>query len=251
VSACLAGQRVRYDGGHKREAFVVGTLARLVELVPVCPEVEVGMGTPRPPVHLIRIGSGVRMIDPASGADHTRAMTRFAARRLAALARERLDGYVLKADSPSCGPEDVPIHSAGSGPPRRDGRGLFAAALLARWPGLPVEDERGLGEPARRVHFLTRVFAHHRIRRFFAGRWSIGALVAFHACERVLIAGHDAAACRALDRLVARAKTVARAELAKRYRNLYARAWASRATGRDAEGDFVLPDETRRRASRS
>jgi uncharacterized protein YbbK (DUF523 family) len=227
VSACLVGQRVRYDGGHKREAFVAGTLARLVELVPVCPEVEVGMGTPRPPVQLIRIGSGVRMIDPASGADHTGAMRRFTARRIAALARERLDGYVLKSGSPSCGPAHVPIHPARGGRPRRRGRGLFAAALLATWPGLPVEDERGLREPARRVHFLTRVFAHHRVRRFFAGRWSIGALVAVHARERLLLTGHDAVACRALDRLIAGARAIDRAQLAERYRDLHARALAT------------------------
>src|SRR5512143_3651632 len=105
VSSCLLGTRVRYDGGHKRDDFVAGLLARFVTFVPVCPEVEVGMGTPRPSIRLVRIGGEVRLVEPRAGADHTRAMRAWAGRRLAELEREELSGFILKKDSPSCGME--------------------------------------------------------------------------------------------------------------------------------------------------
>jgi uncharacterized protein YbbK (DUF523 family) len=107
VSSCLLGSEVRYDGGHKRNRFVTDLLAQFVEWVPVCPEVEVGMGTPRPALRLVREGDEVRMVEIASGRDHTREMQRFAARRVRALRGLELCGYVLKKDSPSCGSSSI------------------------------------------------------------------------------------------------------------------------------------------------
>src|SRR5512133_3246689 len=107
VSSCLLGQKVRFDGGHKRDAFLVDTFGRHVEWVPVCPEVEVGMGTPREPIRLVRHGAAVRLLGVKSAIDHTQAMRQWAARRADELASEDLDGYILKKDSPSCGMERV------------------------------------------------------------------------------------------------------------------------------------------------
>jgi uncharacterized protein YbbK (DUF523 family) len=132
ISGCLIGQRVRYDGGHKRADSVLKALGKHVTWVSVCPELEVGMGVPREPVKLVR----GRMVGVESGRDWTRRMEQFARRRIRAL---DLDGYVLKARSPSCDPRF----------------GLFARAL----PDLPVMHE-GM-DPAR---FLTRVRAY-RARR--------------------------------------------------------------------------------------
>ena len=109
VSSCLLGDEVRYDGGHKRNRFVTDLLAQFVEWVPVCPEVEVGMSTPRPALRLVREGDEVRMLEIASGRDHTREMKRFAARRVRALRGLELCGYVLKKDSPSCGMTRVKV----------------------------------------------------------------------------------------------------------------------------------------------
>jgi len=145
VSACLLGDPVRYDGGHKRSRAVVDTVGPEVEWVPVCPEVELGMGVPREPVALI----AGRMIGSISGRDHTDAMNRFAEARIAALGP--LDGYVLKSRSPSCGLLDVP------GAP--DGSGLFASALRRLRPDLPVIDEIGLEDDDRRRAFLAAVRA--------------------------------------------------------------------------------------------
>lgn len=162
VSACLLGERVRYDGGHKRDRRVIDLLGPLVEFVPVCPEMEIGLGTPRPPIRLVDGGrGGVRLEEPSSGRDLTGRMTRFAGRRTADLATAGLDGFVLKADSPSCGPGRVKVWPRRGGRPARRGRGLFAEALARRLPGLPVADEESLRTPRARREFLARVLEHH------------------------------------------------------------------------------------------
>jgi uncharacterized protein YbbK (DUF523 family) len=225
VSSCLLGNEVRYDGGHKRDAFVVGHLARLVTLVPVCPEVEIGLGTPREPVRLVRIGESVHLVATRSGKDHTEAMARWAARRVAELQRLDLSGCVLKKDSPSCGMERVRVYSAKRAP-ARNGRGLFAAALTQRMPLLPVEEESRLGDPLWRMNFIERVFAYRRLKELFSPRWRPGDLVQFHTVEKSLLLAHDPAAYRQLGRLVAEAKTLGRDELARRYGERYMRALA-------------------------
>lgn len=161
VSACLLGQEVRFDGGHKRDAFLVETLGRFVEFVPVCPEFELGLGVPRESLRLELHAEGIRLIAPASQTDHTAAMGAYARERVAALARERLSGYVLKKNSPSCGMERVRIYDA-TGMPLQDGRGLFAQALIESFPHLPVEEEGRLSDARIREDFIQRVFAYHR-----------------------------------------------------------------------------------------
>jgi uncharacterized protein YbbK (DUF523 family) len=146
VSACLLGEEVRWDGGHKRDDWITGTLGRLVQFVPVCPEVEIGLGVPRPPIGID--GEG-RLRVTSTGEDLTDRMAGFAEARLAAL--DGIAGYVLKARSPSCGKEGVPHGD------RRTGPGAFAAALLRRFPGIPVEDEVRLADPAVRAEFLRRI----------------------------------------------------------------------------------------------
>ena len=169
VSACLLGERVRYDGGEKRDAWLTDVLGRRVEWVPVCPEVEAGLGTPREPMNLGRDAGGrVVLLTDRVRDDLTATISEYSALRVERLAASQLDGYVLKAGSPSCG-LDVPIRPALSGPAcastaEPGGRGLFAAALTRRLPDLPVADERQLADPDLRESFVARVFAHHRAR---------------------------------------------------------------------------------------
>jgi uncharacterized protein YbgA (DUF1722 family)/uncharacterized protein YbbK (DUF523 family) len=235
ISSCLLGQNVRYDGGHKKDAFATGLLARFVTFVPVCPEVEVGMGTPRETIRLERRGDGVRLVAPKSGIDHTDAMRRWAERRVSQLEKLDLSGYVLKKDSPSCGMERVRVHGARGGPPARDGRGAFAAVLLDRLPLLPVEEEGRLHDLPLRENFVERVFAYRRLRDLFAGRWSQGDLVRFHTAEKLLVLAHEPAAYARLGRLVAGAKGRPRGEVAREYAEVYMGALAKLATrGRHA-----------------
>ena len=161
ISSCLLGDEVRFDGGHKRDMPLIEAFEPYVEWVRVCPEVESGMGVPREPVRLVRDGGDVRMIAVHTRIDHTESMRAFASRRLKALAAMDLRGYVLKADSPSCGPGGVKVYDA-DGTYERTGAGLFAAALKDAFPGLPIDDEARLAEPGRRDEFLNRVFAYDR-----------------------------------------------------------------------------------------
>jgi uncharacterized protein YbbK (DUF523 family) len=164
VSACLLGEEVRYNGGHKRDPFLTDILGRYVEWVPVCPEVEIGLGTPRPAMRLVRIGGDTRMVTPETGVDHTDAMRAWSDRRVEALATERLAGFILKKDSPSCGMERVKLYPAEGGAPTKDARGLFAEALLRRYPGLPVEEEDRLHDPLVCESFLKRCAEYLRTR---------------------------------------------------------------------------------------
>lgn len=157
ISACLLGQNVRYDGGHKLDPFAAGPLGKRVTLIPVCPEVENGMGVPREPVRLERSGRTVRMVGTVSRKDHTASMKRFARRRIDELETLDLSGYIFKKNSPSCGPGGVPIQGS-----TRPGRGLFAAALMDRMPRLPVVDESELADRAGQERFVKRVFAYFR-----------------------------------------------------------------------------------------
>lgn len=202
VSACLLGQEVRYDGQHKRDAFVVDVLGELVEWVPVCPEVEVGMGVPREPVRLVGGPEAPRLVAERSGDDHTDAMRRWARGRVEELAALDLGGFVLKKDSPSCGLERVRVHPARGGPPRRAGSGLFARALVERMPLLPVEEEGRLLDPALRESFVERIFAYARWRSARARGMRRGDLVAFHAAHKLSLMAHSPAAYRALGALV-------------------------------------------------
>jgi uncharacterized protein YbbK (DUF523 family) len=161
ISACLLGEEVRYDGGHKRDAVILETLGHLVEWVPVCPEVEAGFGTPREPMNLVRTEGGMRVITVNTVRDVTEPLDAFARRRVSELAFEDLSGYVLKKDSPSCGLDDVKVYDA-HGVPERSGLGRFAAALMERFPGLPVDDESRLSDPRLRQLFLERVLAYSR-----------------------------------------------------------------------------------------
>lgn len=231
ISACLLGQNVRWDGGHKRDRFLTDELGPFVEWVPVCPEVELGLGTPRPTLRLERRGHDVRMIEPASAGDRTEAMRAYARRRVKALEAEDLCGYVLKKDSPSCGMERVKVYG-GAGPAVRDGRGLFAEALVERFPDLPVEEEGRLGDARLRESFVVRVFAYQRLRRLFAGRWTQGQLVAFHTAHKMLLLAHVPSAYARLGRLVASGREVPREELARRYRSEFMAALARPSTRR-------------------
>jgi len=202
VSSCLLGRPVRYDGGHKRDDFLTGVLGPFVEWVPVCPEVEIGLGTPRPTLRLEGDPSSPRLVMPSTGADYTDAMRRYAERKVAALARADLCGYVLKRNSPSCGLQPL---------------GLFAAVLKARLPALPVEEEGRLADPVLCENFIERLFAARRLKDFFAGRWSTSGLVAFHTAHKFQLRAHSLAGYQRLGRLVASAGSLERAALRAEY----------------------------------
>jgi uncharacterized protein YbgA (DUF1722 family)/uncharacterized protein YbbK (DUF523 family) len=229
ISACLLGQQVRFDGGHKRDSFLTDTFGRFVDWVPVCPEVECGLGTPREAMRLVRHGDDLQLLTVKTRIDLTAAMQRLSRSRASALARENLSGYVLKKDSPSCGLERVKVYDP-NGTPARTGRGLFAAALVDALPYLPVEEEGRLSDPRLRDNFVERVFAYWRLRELFTGRWTVGDLVGFHTAHKLLLLAHEPEAYRRIGRLVANARRLPKPELQQRYTEGLMRALTTIAT---------------------
>ena len=230
VSSCLLGQEVRFNGGHKRYRFLTDDLDRYVDWVPYCPEMEIGLGTPR---EAIRLTAGGRLVNRGGTADHTAAM---AALPLPA----DLDGYVFKAKSPSCGIRAIPRYRdgaqpAGAQPAGHAGRGLYASRVLSAFPLLAAEDEGRLNDPGLREAFVERIFAAARLRSFLAGPWSAGDLVAFHARHKLQMLAHDPARYRSAGRVVAAAGTAPREQTVSVYRDLFLAAMAVTATrGRHA-----------------
>lgn len=200
VSKCLGFDHCRYDGSVIPDP-VVDSLREWVDFVPVCPEVELGLGAPRPPVRLVRVGEEVRLVQPASGRDLTEEMRAFATSFLDSL--PPVDGFILKNRSPSCGIKDAKVYAAsGKAPTVGAAPGLFGGAVRARFPDLPVEDEGRLTNRALREHFFTAIFALARLRETVdSGRMS--ALVDFHARHKFLLLAYNQARMRELGRVVA------------------------------------------------
>ncbi len=229
ISACLLGQPVRFDGGHKRDAFLTETFGRFVEWVPVCPEVECGFGTPREAMRLVRVGDGVRLLTAKTGTDLTGPMERVSRSRAAALRGEDLAGFVLKKNSPTCGLARVKVYDR-HGSPARAGRGIFAAALVEACPHLPVEEGGRLVDPHRCENFVERVFAYWRLRGLFRARWTVGDLVRFHTAHKLLLLAHSIDAYRQLGRLVAAARRMPRRDVEQRYTERFMEALVQLAT---------------------
>lgn len=217
ISSCLLGQKVRFDGGHKQDRYILGTLGELFEWVPVCPEVEIGLGIPRETIRLVDRGGEVRLEAPRSGSDHTERMTAYAGKRVASLGKEELRGYLFKSKSPSCGVFGVKVYPGGGGVARK-GRGLFSDAFVGANPLIPVEEEGRLSDPGLRENWIERVFAYDSLRALLdTPRWKVGDLVAFHTRFKMELLAHSPTGYREIGRLVAEAKGVPREDLARNY----------------------------------
>jgi uncharacterized protein YbgA (DUF1722 family)/uncharacterized protein YbbK (DUF523 family) len=255
ISSCLLGEKVRFDAGHKWDRWVTGTLAEFMTLVPVCPEVEVGMGIPRETVRLVGDEDAPFMIAPKSGADWTDRMNTYAARRTRELAAEDLCGYIFKKDSPSCGAFRVKVYNEHK-MPSKSGQGLFAATFMKENPLVPVEEEGRLHDAGLRENFVERVFAYRRLKDVFAGRWKRGDVVAFHSREKYLLMAHSPKHYKLLGPLVAAIADHTPAAFRDRYMELFMEALAVKATTRRHVNTLqhmaghlkkLLGDEERRR----
>jgi uncharacterized protein YbgA (DUF1722 family)/uncharacterized protein YbbK (DUF523 family) len=225
VSSCLLGEEVRFNGGHKRFRFLTDELGPYVDWVPYCPEIEIGLGTPREPIRLTADG---RLVNRSGTADHTALM--------AALPLPvAVDGYVFKAKSPSCGIWGIPRYRDDGEASGVIGSGLYAGRVMAAFPLLAVEDEGRLSDAGLREAFAERVFAAARLRVLLSGPWEPRDLVAFHARHKLQLLAHDPVRYRSAGRVVAAGSGVSRASTGAAYRDLFLAAMAGRATrGRNA-----------------
>jgi uncharacterized protein YbgA (DUF1722 family)/uncharacterized protein YbbK (DUF523 family) len=202
ISSCLLGEKVRFDGGHKLNTYVVRSLGEYFDYVPFCPEVAIGMGTPREPIRLVGEAGELRCVG-------TRTASVDVTAELAECADEQRDwqvdlrGYILKKDSPSCGMERVKVYNVNGGQPTRDGVGIYARGLLRNFPNLPVEEEGRLGDPVLRENFIHRVLIYHRWRALLSEGVSWVRLGSFHATHKLVLFSHDQNMARALGRELA------------------------------------------------
>lgn len=219
VSTCLLGESVRYDGGHKQDHFITDTLGIYVAYVPVCPEVECGLGVPREAMRLKGDPAAPRLVTIKTGVDLTERMVTWAEKRLRELAGEDLCGFIFKSRSPSSGMERVKVYND-KGMPMKNGRGIFAGLFMDRFPLIPTEEEGRLKDPLLRENFIERIFTLKRWREVLSKGKTMGRLVDFHTCHKLLILSHSEKRYREMGRLVAEGKRYSPKVLYDRYEEL-------------------------------
>ena len=220
ISTCLLGENVRYDGGHKRDRFIIETLGQFVEFVPVCPEVECGLPVPRESMHLAGDPQSPRLVTTRSKIDHTERMVHWARKRVVELEKENLCGFVFKSNSPSSGMERVKIYNE-HGIAQKTGVGMFARAFMEHFPLIPVEEDGRLHDVRLRENFIELIFALKRWRELLDHHQSRGKLVAFHTQHKLLILSHSQKHSTILGKLVAEAKNIPAEQLYSQYQMIF------------------------------
>jgi uncharacterized protein YbgA (DUF1722 family)/uncharacterized protein YbbK (DUF523 family) len=216
ISACLLGEKVRYDGGHRLDRYLKDVLGEFVNWIAVCPEVECGLTVPREVMRLVGDPESPRLVTLRSGEDQTERMLNWAGKRLNNLEKQNLCGFVFKSRSPSSGMRSVKVYN-GLGFPRKKGVGLFAAAFMKRFPLIPVEEEGRLNDPALRENFIERVFVYKRWKDLEKRRFTAAGLVDFHTVHKLLVMAHHPRNLRELGRIVARAGDSTLQDAARKY----------------------------------
>ncbi len=201
ISACLLGENVRYDGGHRLDHYLADTLGQYVQWVPVCPEVEYGLPVPREAMHLTGDPDNPRLVTRKTGKDHTKGMLKWASKRIKKLQKDDLCGFIFKSRSPSSG-MSVKVYS-GTGIPSAKGRGIFAGAFIKANPLIPAEEDDRMHDPSLRDNFIERIFVYTRWKELNKNKPSLKALAEFHADHKLLIMSHSVKHLRELGKLAA------------------------------------------------
>ncbi|MDI9244565.1 DUF523 and DUF1722 domain-containing protein [Marinobacter sp. CHS3-4] len=227
ISTCLLGKEVRHDGGHKRSRFCTDLLSKHFEFRSICPELEAGLGVPRPAIHLREHADGMRLIETKGTGDHTEAMQGFIDDVMPSLANLR--GYILMAKSPSCGMARIKVHNEEGRVVRRDGQGMFAEALMKHYPLMPVEEEGRLNDDQLRENFIERVYAYDDWMQNVAGEnLSPKALIDFHTRHKFQILAHNEAIYRKLGPLLGDLKSQTLEAIASQYLEQFMEAMTKR-----------------------
>ena len=201
ISACLLGQEVRFDGGHKRSSFCERDLGAHFEYHPVCPEMAIGLGAPRAAIRLVKRHGEVRAEASNGSFDVTERLIAFSEQKARLL--DFISGYILCAKSPSCGMERVRIYGANNEGSAKEGIGLFAKALMEANPLLPVEEDGRLNDGRLRENFIESVFVCKHFRDLTAVPPSRGALVDFHTRHKLLFLARSQEHYRRMGRFIA------------------------------------------------
>lgn len=229
ISSCLMGSTVRYDGGHSHDRFLTETLGLFAEYVPVCPEVECGMPTPREAIRLMGDPEDPRLETQKTGVDKTDQMKTWIEGRLKELAKEDLCGFIFKSKSPSSGLYRIKVYGD-DGTIRKTGTGLFARAFTKAFPRIPVEEAGRLNDPKLRENFIESIFSLQRWRELCNKNMTLGGLVDFHTRNKLLILSHNQDIYRTMGKLVAQGKNDDPAELFDSYEQLLLKALSLQTT---------------------
>ncbi len=229
ISSCLLGNPVRYDGGHKHDRYFTDILADYFHFVAVCPEVECGLPVPRETMRLTGDPENPKLLTSRSSIDHTDRMLRFCAEKVRQLENENLCAFIFKKDSPSSGLHRVKVYGE-SGQAQKIGRGLFAAALVNRFPLLPVEEEGRLHDANLRENFIERIFCYNRWKIFLRENPDYKKLIDFHTRHKLQLLAHSPKHTSKMGKLVAAGKTLPGEELLENYELNLMEALALKAT---------------------
>lgn len=202
ISACLLGQPVRFNGGHKQSSLCADVLARHFDFTAICPEQAIGLGTPRQPIRLVGDPAAPRAVGSVHPQlDVTEALTAYGERSAHQL--DDICGYILMQKSPSCGMERVKVYQDNGYPAAGGGRGLFAAALMGARPDLPVEEDGRLHDAVLRENFITRVFVYAQWQRLLNQGLTRHGLLTFHQRYKYQLMASNREQYRRLGRAVA------------------------------------------------
>ena len=216
ISACLLGAEVRYNGGHKESRLCSRTLNEYFDFVALCPEVAIGLGTPREPIRLVGDPQAPRAVGTVNRAvDVTAPLAAYGER--VAEEQTELCGYIFMQQSPSCGLHRVKVYQDNGRPSEPQGRGIFAQAFCARHPDLPVEEDGRLNDPILRENFITRVFAYAEWQQLLRQGLTRKALIDFHSRYKYLLMATHPMQYKALGRLLGNLAQHDLNELAPRY----------------------------------
>jgi uncharacterized protein YbgA (DUF1722 family)/uncharacterized protein YbbK (DUF523 family) len=201
ISACLLGEQVRYDGGHKLSQYATVEMAPFFEFVPTCPEMAIGMGAPRKTIRLVDNQGLIQIKSADNSVNVTEPLNQYAAEKVETM--QDLGGYLLCAKSPTCGMERVSVYREGTQFAEKTGVGVFARHLMERFPLLPVEETGRLHDMAIRENFFTRIYAYEEWRQWAKKGWTAHRLTQFHARYKYLLMAHDPEGYRKLGPLLA------------------------------------------------
>jgi uncharacterized protein YbgA (DUF1722 family)/uncharacterized protein YbbK (DUF523 family) len=229
VSRCLLGDRVRYDGGHKKDRFLTDTFSMYVDYIPVCPEVEAGFPIPREAFRLVGDPEKPVMITSKTRKDVTNVMKKWARKRVRELEKESLCGFIFKKDAPSSGMERVKVYNE-KGMAEKKGVGIFAGIFMQHFPLIPVEEEGRLHDPILRENFIERIFSLKAWRETLRLKNSMANLIDFHTRHKLLIMSHSVNHYRLMGRLVAAGKGQPLSDLYQEYEELLMEALKLKAT---------------------
>ncbi|MDG1751284.1 MAG: DUF523 and DUF1722 domain-containing protein [Thalassotalea sp.] len=200
VSSCLLGENVRFDGGHKKNQYLLNTLTEYFHFHAFCPEVSIGLGIPREPIRLVEQNDEIKCVGTKDETlDVTHRLEQVADEQVSW--QESISGYILKKDSPSCGMERVKVYKGVM--PERNGIGIYARKLMENFPNLPVEEEGRLNDLILRENFIQRVFVYARWQQLMSQNYSIKDIQQFHAQHKYIYMSHNQTAVKELGGLLA------------------------------------------------